>query len=305
MSNGTPSIRDRVAGGLVALVVGDAIALGTRHRRAGNGGGRILGPWSFHAALAMATTASLVERGWDLDDAMERFRRCWDRGEETADGRVLAAGAATREAILRYGAGAGVLEAGVEAGRAVGCGALPRVFPAALHAAAESREEGLLRCRDAASLTHAHDRVTGCCGAYGLILRGVLGGKPIAQAVEEAASGSRGWVSEAARERLGAALDEDPLPAPAIDEPVDEALPAAVRCAARHEGDLEGAIAAAVARGGRAEVVAAVAGSLVGTRVGMVGVPARWLDALPRSGHVRWRAGSLGEVVARRLERGG
>lgn len=307
MTHSTHSIRDRAAGGLVALVAGDAMGLDvrTRHPR-GNGGSLVpRGPWSLQASLALASAASLTDRGWDLDDMMTRFWRCWDRGEETADGRTLAAGPVTREAILRFGSGAGPLEAGVERDDAVGCGALPRLYPVALHAATEGSEEALLRCWDAASLTHPHERVAGTCATYGLILGDLLRGASLEAAVERGLEISKGWLSDAGRSRLRAAVSEDAPPDPSENEPADSALAAAIWCAARHAEDADDAIGAAVERRGRAEVVAAITGSLIGVRAGLAGLPDDWRGALPRSEWVRERAGAFGEVVERRLRDAG
>lgn len=305
-------IRDRAAGGLVALVAGDAMGYDVRTRPPRGNGGSLVprGPWSLQAALALATAASLAERGWDLDDMMARFWRCWDRGDETADGRTLGAGPATREAILRFGSGAGVLEAGIGSEDALGCGALPRLYPVALHAAVEEPEEALLRCRDAASLTHANDRVSGVCAVYGLILRELLHGTSLESAVERALSTSEGWVPESDRSRIrdaigGSAPPETTGSEPAWAEPADCALAAGIWCAARHGDDPDGAIDAAVGRPGRAEVVAAVTGSLIGMGSGLAGLPEEWLDALPRSEWVRERARTFGAAVERRMRDGG
>ncbi|MDX1661972.1 MAG: ADP-ribosylglycohydrolase family protein, partial [Gemmatimonadota bacterium] len=287
----------------MALVAGDAMGLDARNRLPrGNGGGSApRGPWSLQAALALASAATLSERGWDLDDLMARFWRCWDRGDETADGRVLGAGETTREAILRYGSGAAVLESGIEDEEATGPGALPRLYPVALHAAAEDLDEMHLRCRDAAALTHAHERVVECCGVYGLILRALLEDAPIGEAVERALEGARGWVSDEARQRIREAAEGESPPDPGPDEPVDSALAAALWCAVGHD-DPERVVDAAVERGGRVEVVAAVAGSLIGVRVGLKGLPVGWLEALPDRRAVRRRAEAFGEVVERRLD---
>lgn len=306
------TISDRAASGLMALVAGDAMGFDVRTRPPRGNGGSLVprGPWSLQAALALATAASLAERGWDLDDMMARFWRCWDRGDETADGRTLGAGPVTREAILRFGSGAGVLEAGVVSEDALGCGALPRLYPVALHAAAEEPEEALLRCRDAASLTHANDRVSGVCVVYGLILRGLLHGASLESAVERALSASEGWVPEADRSRIrdaigGTAPPEATGSEAAWSDPADCALAAGIWCVARHREDPDGAIDAAVERPGRAEVVAAIAGSLIGVRSGLAGLPEDWLDALPRREWVRERALAFGAAVERRMRNAG
>lgn len=308
----TPSIRDRAAGGLMALVAGDAMGYDVRTRPPRGNGGSLVprGPWSLQAALALASAASLADRGWDLDDMMARFWGCWDRGDETADGRTLGAGPVTREAILRFGSGAGVLEAGVESEDALGCGALPRLYPVALHAAAEAPEEALLRCRDAASLTHANDRVSGVCAVYGLVLRELVHGASLESAVERALSASEGWIPKAERSRIrdaigGIAPPEATGTDPVWTDPADCALAAGIWCAARHRDDLDGAIDAAVERPGRAEVVAAVTGSLIGVRSGIAGLPEDWLAALPRSEWVRERARAFGAAVERRMPSAG
>lgn len=277
----------------MALVVGDA-----RGRRGtADGAGGPPGAWSIGASMALAAAASLAARGWDPDDMTARFLRCRRAGEESADGRVAEIGPATDASLARLEFGSRFHEAAERGARAAGCGALPRIAPVALHAARVDREEALLRCRDACAWTHDHERAVTCAGAFGLVLRGLLAGAPVEAAAADALEALEGWSTGPDRERLARVLAGEPDAPPTAVEPADVALAAAIRCAADHAG-VAGPIEAARARGGRAEVVAAVAGALAGTREGLAEVPEPWVAALPRADHVVGRARALARAAA-------
>jgi ADP-ribosyl-[dinitrogen reductase] hydrolase len=81
-------------------------------------------------------------------------------------------------------------------------------------------------------------------------------------------------------------------------------VPVAIYAAVRHRDDFSAAIADVIACGGDTDTTAAIAGALVGARVGLAGIPAEWharIAEYPRSIAVLQR---IGETLSRQLEAG-
>ena len=80
-----------------------------------------------------------------------------------------------------------------------------------------------------------------------------------------------------------------------------ESVPVALHAWLRHPEDFRAAITSLLDAGGDTDTMAAIAGGIIGARVGTAGIPSEWLDGLwewPAS--VRWMrslAGTLAEVV--------
>ena len=78
-----------------------------------------------------------------------------------------------------------------------------------------------------------------------------------------------------------------------------QSVPVAIYAALRHRSDFASALSEAIACGGDTDTVGAIAGALVGARVGVAGIPAPW-----RRGIVEWpRSLSLLQRVGERLDR--
>ena len=60
----------------------------------------------------------------------------------------------------------------------------------------------------------------------------------------------------------------------------EEALAIAIYCAARHEQSFENAVRAAVSHGGDSDSTGAITGNIIGARLGICGIPEKYLSAL-------------------------
>ncbi len=291
-----PMRRERLEGGLVGLLVGDALgvpyefsppeAIPARDlvemdppagfRRAH---GRIRpGTWSDDGALALALLASLLDTGaLDTADLAGRFRRWFDDGAYAVDADVFDVGIQTREAIETHRRGVEAERAGGASERGNGNGSLMRVLPLALlH---QGDDDALVRdAMRQSSVTHGHPRSQVCCALYCLWARELLDGA------------ADGW-GEATR-RLRACLPDGP----ARRELEDHVRPDEVargrgtgyvvdclhsaRMVLAAEPTYEGAVKAAIALGHDTDTTACVAGGVAGIRAGIGGIPARWRGAL-------------------------
>lgn len=298
MSTSTPilSRADRIAGGLLGLLVGDALGVPYEFRpperippashiefeppvgysRAH--AGVPAGTYSDDGAQALCLLASLLDRGrLDPDDLGRRLLAWYDDGYMAVDGRVFDVGIQTSQSLGRIRAGVPALEAGLADERTNGNGSLMRVLPLALwHCGTDA--ELAADARAQSRVTHGHIRSQLCCALYCLWARRVLDGAD--DAWGSAAETLRALVQaepEALRDLETVVRPSNP-PAPTGRGYVVDTLVSAHW--AMEADDFESTVKAAVALGHDTDTTAAVAGGVAGVRHGREGVPARWVEAL-------------------------
>lgn len=295
-------IRDRMIGGLVGLVVGDALGVpvefsGRDDRardpvRGMRGFGthqQPVGTWSDDGALALAHAEAFVEHGWDARRHLQAFVAWLDGAHWTAHGLVFDVGCATRLALRRFKNGRPLNEVGGASERDNGNGSLMRILPASLWWAADVPAVAVVRTGEASSLTHAHLRSCLCCGLHALVVSEMLGGKPMHAALPAAGRLLAPMVPDSERAVLASLLDASCLDLPRGSVPSDgyvvNTLIAACWCLNRHES-FEDALLEAVNLGGDTDTTGAVVGGLAGIRCGLSGIPRAWTTLLPRSPQV-------------------
>lgn len=295
-------VRDRIVGGLVGLVVGDALGVpvefGDRAERdrdpvhgmrAFGTHGQPLGAWSDDGALALAHAAAFAAHGWDARRHLEAFAEWHERGAFTAHGRVFDVGRTTRQALRRFLAGQPPGRTGGMALRDNGNGSLMRILPASCwwaQAPIHAVVEGL---GAASALTHGHIRSRLCCAWHALIAGGLLGRVPLHEGMALAARLLAPRIPHEERAVFAPLIDSSALRWPRerirSDGYVVSTLTAACWCLHRHDG-YAAAVLEAVNLGGDTDTTAAVAGGLAGLRSGLTGIPRAWIDCLPQAGRV-------------------
>jgi ADP-ribosylglycohydrolase len=291
-----PTARERVEGGLLGLLVGDALGVpyefhppaqippldaiemdpppgfDRAHARVPPG------PWSDDGAQALCLLASLLARdGFDLVDFARRLVDWYREGAMAVGGIVFDIGIQTEHAIGRLIEGTAPAEAGPRDDRANGNGSLMRVLPLALWHRGD--DEALVRDAHAQSVvTHGHARAQAACAVYCLWARYELEGD------DEA------WVRAVRRVRQ---IYSAQYPAHNV-ELVERVLPGfaeprgtgyVVDClhsalAACAEPSYEAIVKAAIARGNDTDTTACVAGGIAGIRHGRAAIPERWVSRL-------------------------
>jgi ADP-ribosylglycohydrolase len=292
---GSPA--DRIAGGLVGLLVGDALGVPYEFRAArdlppfeqidlqpptgfARSHARVPpGTWSDDGAQALCLLASLLHCGQiDLRDFANRLVNWRDYGYLAVDGDVFDVGIQTAYAIQALRDGADPMQSSPVDERRNGNGSLMRVLPLALWHAGGDAE--LMRDAALQSLpTHAHPRAHVACAFYCLWARAELRG------------GMGTWA--AAEDSLRRHADEAGLPPAEIDLVLDPRQAQHVSgsgyvvdtvWSARQVLDRETCYAdtvrAAIALGNDTDTTAAVAGGIAGVRFGLHGIPSHWRDAL-------------------------
>lgn len=287
--------RDRIAGGLLGLLVGDALgvpyefhppeAIPPRDEiemRPPTGFARAHasvepGTWSDDGAQALCLLASLLEcDGLNLDDFAKRMLRWYENGYLAVDGRVFDVGNQTRHAMRALQAGEPPETSGPDSERANGNGSLMRVLPLALWHQGSDRELFELAMRQSLP-THRHLRSQLACGLYCLWARHLLNqtgdwDEAVADTATIAATDNR-WATEWTA--LRRALDGRPGGTGYV---VDSLVSS--RHALQAGSDYATVVREAIALGHDTDTTAAIAGGLAGIRNGRSGIPGKWLGAL-------------------------
>lgn len=291
-----PTRRDRIAGALVGLLVGDALGVpyefnpperippaeqleyapppgfDRSHK------GVPPGTWSDDGAQALCLLASLLEYGClDLADFAQRLVRWYDEGYLAVDGHVYDVGITSAQAIRALMSGETPERAGPDGVHSNGNGSLMRVLPLALWHRGD--DAALVRDARAQSLvTHGHLRAQLCCALYCLWARRLL--QDVEAPWEDAVRTLRALIADepAAVEELEWSIRPDN---PAIGEGSGYVVDS-LRSArwAVEAADYESAVRRAIRLGHDTDTTACIAGGIAGLMHGVEGIPARWREEL-------------------------
>lgn len=287
-----PTQSERLAGGLIGLLVGDALGVPYEFHdpedippleqieyapppgfhRAHHG--TPPGTWSDDGSLALCLLDSLLVCGvFDAEDFGRRVTRWSDAGYLAVDGRVFDIGIQTSRAIAALRAGTPALAAGSTEEHALGNGSLMRALPLALwHTGPDA---ALVADAQAQSrVTHGHLRAQVCCALYCLWARYIL--RELADPWDEAVASLRALWPEAAAERaeLELIIHPDQLMTGRGRGYVVDCLRSAYW--ATTQGAYEQVVRAAIALGHDTDTTACVAGGIAGLRDGVAAIPSRW-----------------------------
>lgn len=297
--------RDRAAGALVGLAVGDA--LGTTLEFAerdsaprvtdlvGGGPFRLAaGQWTDDTSLALCLADSLVEsgpeRGLDPRDLMERFVRWWKDGENSATGRCFDIGRTTEQALARFER-TGEPLAGSADPHSAGNGSLMRLSPVAIR-----WRNDLSAARAAARLqsrtTHGAEEAVEACAHFAELLVEAIGGSPADTVLRPREIRSGGRVAEIA----AGSFRDKPRDEISSSGYVVHTLEAALWAVSRTDSFRE-ALVEAVNLGDDADTVGAVTGQLAGALWGRSGIPEAWLAATAWRERLEERAARLFDLA--------
>lgn len=291
-----PSISERIEGGLIGLLVGDALGVpyefhppqdlppleniefapppGFRRSHAHVPPGT----WSDDGAQALALLASLLERGeLDLQDFGQRLVAWYKQGYMAVDGMVFDIGIQTSRAIGAIIAGTPAAKAGPKDEYANGNGSLMRVLPLALWH--RGSDEALVNDAHRQSLpTHGHPRAQVCCALYCLWARRLL--QEVSNPWQDAVITLRTIYDPDSPEyeELERRIRPDDPPEAGGSGYVVDCLHSARR--AVQTGTYEQVVKAAVSLGHDTDTTACVAGGIVGIRDGVTAIPKHWREQL-------------------------
>lgn len=286
----------RIAGGLIGLLVGDALGVPYEFHSPQNlpplaqiefdppaGFHRAHssvapGTWSDDGAQALCLLASLLERGgFDADDFGQRLCDWYEKGYCAVGNHVFDIGITTGKAISALKRGTPALEAGPSADDDNGNGSLMRVLPLALWhqgTAAELARDAQLQSR----VTHGHLRSQVCCALYCLWARRVL--EDANDPWQAAVTNLRELYANdaAATHELEWSIRPDDEPSGTGSGYVVDCLRSARLALAA--GSYEQVVKAAIALGHDTDTTSCVAGGIAGLRDGVDAIPQRWRERL-------------------------
>jgi ADP-ribosylglycohydrolase/O-acetyl-ADP-ribose deacetylase (regulator of RNase III) len=290
------SLSERIAGCVLGLVVGDAVGVPVEFKsreelaRApvtdmrGHGTyDQPPGTWSDDSSLALATADSLVEQGYAPVDMMRRFHLWLTTAYMSPHGEVFDVGIATRAAIARYAQQQPREAWGGRGERDNGNGSLMRIAP--LSCAVHRLDVATIVARsvEVSALTHGHPRSTLCCAYFSLLMRGLLDGRPLLDAMAEASRDLAPYVPADEAESLKRVLDGSIVRARREDIKgsgyVVHCLEASL-WAAHRGADYREAVLLAVNLGDDTDTTAAVTGAIAGAIGGTRGIPLQWQEQL-------------------------
>jgi ADP-ribosylglycohydrolase/protein-tyrosine phosphatase len=289
--------RDRLAGGLQGLLIGDALGVPYEFHDAfdlppmaeiemeppaafdRSHAGVAPGTWSDDGAQALCLLASLIARNdLDLDDFSRRLVNWADWGYLAVDGHVFDIGMQTARAIGRLRQGIAPAKAGPDQEFDNGNGSLMRVLPLALWH--QGSDESLVAMAGQQSLpTHGHPRSSIACAMLCLWARAEL----------NTLASPWDWAASRLHElgpRLGLPVEEIELVLSSANREAAKGSGYVVdtlwsaRIALEESSDYAAAVRRAIAFGNDTDTTAAVAGGLAGIRYGMHGIPLHWRQML-------------------------
>lgn len=184
-------LKNRFAGAMVGLAVGDAIGTTVEFMERGEfepltdmvGGGPFHlkpGQWTDDTSMAICLALSLIDKGaCDPLDQLDKYVQWWNRGYMSSTGRCFDIGNTTRVALQSFVDDKRPFPGPTE-DWASGNGALMRLAPAVL-AAYPDIDEILFYAEDATKTTHGSEKAIECSLLMADILASILDGYPKAE----------------------------------------------------------------------------------------------------------------------------
>lgn len=309
------NIKERTIGGLIGLIVGDALGLPVQF--AGREA-RIIDPvtgmrgygtfnmppgfWSDDSSMALCLAESLLEAGFDTDDMGRRFASWYREGYWTPTGYAYDIGKSTAQAMERLISGVPAIEAGPAGERDNGNGSLMRILPLSIFMHNVSNEILAEKIWDASRITHGHPRACSACYLYSILVRDLLHGwRPIEayQRLCQNAELTHGLPREEVHvfERLlGGEIGKIPEDQIRSDGYVVHTLEASVWCLLNHD-NFKDTILAAVNLGDDTDTTGAVAGGLAGIVYGLDGIAKDWVEVLADKNDIMLLAKQFAEMI--------
>lgn len=316
-NGGKMTKRDRIAGGLYGLLVGDALGVPyefypaeelpcyeeiemippTGFRKAHST--VKAGTWSDDGAQALCLLDSLQkQKKFSLKDFSDALSSWYENGLWAVDGVVFDVGIQTAHALHAYKKGLPPERCGQLNPEGKGNGALMRVLPLVLWhnrlGEEESQERGqsqklrqsqdkalVLDAHEQCLITHGHTGNQVCCALYCLVAQALLDGVGIPEAMKEGVRTLRGIyrdMPEYEQELEWAIRPDLPWEGQGTGYVVD-CLRSAFMVLEKSSG-YEEVVKRAVLLGNDTDTTACVAGGLAGIYYGLQGIPTRWISML-------------------------
>ncbi len=290
--------RDRLAGGLYGLLIGDALGVPyefygeeelpsydeiemTPPKGFQKTYPRVeAGTWSDDGAQALCLLDSLLGEGrFSLEKFSDLLLSWYEEGTWAVGNDVFDVGNQTSWALLSYRDGVPAPECGMVKPEGKGNGALMRVLPVALWH--KDKKAMVADAHDQCLITHGHVCNQVCCALYCLVARALLEGMEVHEAISESVSSLREIykdMPEYEKELEWSVRPDLPWEGEGTGYVVD--CLRSTFMILEQTSTYEEAVKKAVLLGNDTDTTACVTGGLAGILYGLEGIPERWLAAL-------------------------
>ena len=289
----------RARGALLGLAVGDAVGTTVEFKPRGSfkpltdmvGGGPFqLEPGQFtdDTSMALCLGASLLEKGFDLQDQMSRYTRWASEGYMSSNGRCFDIGIATRGSLQRFKRSGDPLAGSIDP-HSAGNGCIMRLAPVPIRYL-DQPELAVQYSEEQARTTHQAPECLAASRLFGEILVRALQGQSKEQVLAPPQlAGKLPGRLEAIGQGQYQRKDREAIRGTGY---VVDSLEATLWCFARTE-NFRDCILMAANLGDDADTTAAQAGQIAGAFYGESAIPAEWLDKLAMREMIREMADSL------------
>ncbi|MCP4501160.1 MAG: hypothetical protein GY822_14470 [Deltaproteobacteria bacterium] len=300
-------LQKRTLGCLLGAAIGDAMGHPTEfmdmasiHRKYGPQGvqdfelywereGERFAPYTDDTQMAEVVARVLVaqaKHGWDLDKTMNEMGKQFVEWMDDPQGGHRAPGNACLAGCRELKKGTPWSEAGGK--KAGGCGSVMRAFPFGIWAKLHGKNPADWAVEHS-KLTHRDPIALAACAAMATGVAHFLHGISVSVCVERMISQAATYSKETA-DMMRQARDEalaGGRPEVTLDRlrawAAHEAIASAVYILVRHPDDVRAAILEGANTPGDSDSIATLAGALVGARVGIDGLPKKWVQEVERS----------------------
>lgn len=283
-------LEDRTLGCLGDLAIGDALGTTLEFTTPGSfqpiseivGGGPFrlkAGQWTDDTSMALCLAESLIEKGFDPQDQIERYIRWWRDGYLSSTGSCFDIGNTVSSALRAYQK-TGDPFSGCSDPYSAGNGSIMRLAPVPIFY--QNVEDAIHFSGESSRSTHQAPAAVDACRFLGAILHGLIHGADkesvLADNYHPAGKTWENLHPEIAEVAAGSYKRKNP-PEIRGNGHVVRSLEAAL-WAFHHSASFKEGALLAVNLGEDADTTGAVYGQIAGACRGLSGIPTRWLDLL-------------------------
>ncbi len=292
----------RFIGCLLGLAIGDALGAPVEFKSRGtfkkvtgmqDGGPFNLreGQWTDDTSMALCLADSLIERGFDPADQMQRYTRWFREGYNSVTGRCFDIGVGTRAALIRWEKTKDPF-AGDVSPHAAGNGTLMRLAPVAMRYANDAHQ-AMRQAAVVTRTTHGAPETIDCSQIMAAHLCAEFNHTDDDE--DQPVLGPAGYTNQKTMNiALGTYLDKTQDQIRGSGYCV-ESLEASLWCLETSSSFSE-AVLKAVNLGDDSDTTGAICGQLAGARYGVEGIPPDWIKQLAESDAIIERAVKLYEL---------
>ncbi len=304
-----PGALSRYRGCLLGLAVGDAVGTTLEFRQPGTfepitemvGGGPFglkPGEWTDDTSMALCLAESLIEKGFDPVDQLERYTRWYRQGHLSSTGTCFDIGNTVRQALLEFGK-TQESYCGSTDHRSAGNGSIMRLAPVPLFYAG-SPKLAVEKSGESSRTTHGAVTCVDACRYMGGLIVGAVSGVSKDELLSEGFSPVPGYWSQ---KPLTPEIDKIAGGSFKVLEPpkikgsgyVVKSLEAALWAFYKTNSFREGCLLA-VNLGEDADTTGAVYGQIAGAFYGEEGIPKAWRENLALRDRIVYFAERLFEL---------